>query len=918
MKTKILLFISLVLLCVSCQKEEVKLGSIVGVVSDKASGQFLPNVLIQLVKTGETKVTGDDGRFSFINLKAGTYTLVVSKSGYKPQTELQVIVNSNDIPVFIQLEKLPSSFQIIDENGDDLKELIFGYQDVTRSFSIRNNGFDKLIWSVDENKSNYVAKVSPSSGEIKSGKSAPVMVVIDRTKLNEGTNESSLFVKSQDNVSKEIKIKVLNYKSPKIVLYEAEKVNYDSATLVGSVLDPGIPEYSVFGFVLSSKNIPDLTNSEQKFSFQKKDVEKLNRISHTFTGLKDDTTYFARAYAISQIDTTYSSHIAFVTREVRRPQLKITKTGENGLQVSFKSEIIDNGGSPITEKGVCWSTEQMPEVGQNSQRTKDGTGDGAFTSTISGLLPNTTYYFRSYAKNADGYDYGYSDNQEIVLTTSGEPKLDIINVTQTSYNSVDVQYKVTDDAGSTIKEHGVCYANKQNPTINDTKIKNDNGGVNGECIIHIDGLQGNKEYYFRAYAINSADVPGYSNQMPYKIDLDKPTVITGNATAVTKKTAICSGSVTGDGGSPIIERGICWSATNPKPTLDNSNIVKAETSGIGSFTCALTGLNRATKYYYTAYALNNSGIPGYGEPLPFTTLADVPTVFTYDASVANGSIVLKGKIIDNGGYEITRCGFICNNGYNYEAPLSSGEFSRTIKTSELAPGTTYSFYAYAYNGSVNEPGKGETKNFTTPDGKPKVTNRGASVNSATSATIVGNITDDGGFTITECGVCYSKDISRPTKENSEYTTITNVKSGQFSSTITGLEPNTKYYYNVYALNGNGITYGIPDNFKTQNVTLTVKISQQPTYNGNSATIYGQISALGAEIVEYGVVYSISTQSPTIDNHLAKDNRYGSPSSSDVTFTVTGFQGQGMIYYRIYAISEFGNVAYSSSGYIIGL
>ena len=66
--------------------------------------------------------------------------------------------------------------------------------------------------------------------------------------------------------------------------------------------------------------------------------------------------------------------------------------------------VTSDGGSPVTERGVCWGTSQNPTT--DSDKTIDGSGSGSFTSTISGLSPNTPYYVRAYATNSIGTAYG--------------------------------------------------------------------------------------------------------------------------------------------------------------------------------------------------------------------------------------------------------------------------------------------------------------------------------------------------------------------------------------------------------------------------------------------------------------------------------------------------------------------------------
>jgi uncharacterized protein (TIGR02145 family) len=68
-------------------------------------------------------------------------------------------------------------------------------------------------------------------------------------------------------------------------------------------------------------------------------------------------------------------------------------------------EITDDKGSTVTARGICWSINQVPTI--NDSKTNDGSGAGNFISSISGLMPNTTYYARAYATNSHGTGYGF-------------------------------------------------------------------------------------------------------------------------------------------------------------------------------------------------------------------------------------------------------------------------------------------------------------------------------------------------------------------------------------------------------------------------------------------------------------------------------------------------------------------------------
>ena len=76
--------------------------------------------------------------------------------------------------------------------------------------------------------------------------------------------------------------------------------------------------------------------------------------------------------------------------------------------------ITNDGGTPVTQKGVVWSTSPSPTTANNS--TTNGSGTGSFTSNLTSLTASTTYYVRAYATNSAGTAYG---NEVSFTTTAG-------------------------------------------------------------------------------------------------------------------------------------------------------------------------------------------------------------------------------------------------------------------------------------------------------------------------------------------------------------------------------------------------------------------------------------------------------------------------------------------------------------------
>lgn len=78
-------------------------------------------------------------------------------------------------------------------------------------------------------------------------------------------------------------------------------------------------------------------------------------------------------------------------------------------------EVTSENGLAVTQRGVCWGTEPNPTL--SDSYTEDGDGIGKFTSTITGLTPDTKYYVRSYAKNAAGT--GFSPEKSFTTLPGG-------------------------------------------------------------------------------------------------------------------------------------------------------------------------------------------------------------------------------------------------------------------------------------------------------------------------------------------------------------------------------------------------------------------------------------------------------------------------------------------------------------------
>jgi hypothetical protein len=168
--------------------------------------------------------------------------------------------------------------------------------------------------------------------------------------------------------------------------------------------------------------------------------------------------------------------------------------------------ISDNGGSKVTARGICWSISQNPET--SSDKTEDGSGDGSFISSMSGLTPNTKFYVRAYATNSEGTAYG----NEITFTSAAVllPEIRTTVIKSITSTSAIAGGEVLSDGGGTIISRGVCWSTSTGPTVINNKTVE--SGELGEFLSDLSGLVPSTMYYIRAYATNSAGT-SYGNEI---------------------------------------------------------------------------------------------------------------------------------------------------------------------------------------------------------------------------------------------------------------------------------------------------------------------------------------------------------------------------------------------------------------------
>ncbi len=674
---------------------------------------------------------------------------------------------------------------------------------------------------------------------------------------------------------------------PTITTTSATSISQTTATTGGNITSDGGVTITARGVCWSTSPSPSLANSHSS------DGSGVGNFITNLTGLTSNTLFYIRAYATNNVGTAYGNELTFTTLINPLLPLLTTSALSNVTQTTATSggNITADGGSTVSFRGVCWGTSPGPTM-SNSYST-NGNGTGTFVSNLTGLTSNTLYYLRAYAVNANGTSFGneISFVTPVIITTTA-----VTGITQTTANSGGT---VTAGGGAIISARGVCWSTSANPTIANSHTTDGTGS--GTFVSNLTALTVNTFYYVRAYAINDYGIT-YGNELNFTATWTCGTSMTinhvaGTVAPVTK--TVTYGTVTNIPG----ETSKCWITSNLGADHQATAVNDTSEASAGWY----WQYNRTQGYKVTNNGTrtpNTTWITSINENLDWQTANDpctielgsgwrIPTNSEW-TNLSSGWTDWNGPW--NSGLKMHAAGEL-NNG---AALCYRGSHGFYWSSTQLSATSGKALHFESTNSKMDAFGKvfGIPLRCVRNAPPPTVTTTSVSNINQTTATSGGNVTYDGGTSVTSRGVCWST-TANPTIIDSH--TSDGSGTGTFISNLTGLIGNTDYYVRAYATNISATSYGDQKFFTTSptipilSTTFITLITTTTAVSGGTITSNG-----GDSIIARGVCWSI-TSNPTINgNHTTDGTGSGTFISNLIGLT------EGTIYHvRSYATNSIG-------------
>lgn len=312
---------------------------------------------------------------------------------------------------------------------------------------------------------------------------------------------------------------------PLVTTGNVSDIYREGAVLYGSIENLTNADIKEFGILCSDHQSMD----EPKALIA--ESENMSDYSVTVRDLTPGKTYYYCAYASSGYSMMKGEVKTFNTTETNPPifnNVSCDISYENGFKIT--AHVEDIGDQELLLCGFCYkeadATGTAPTIADKTIYVKDLNVD--FSSSIEGLVPNTTYLVRAFAGNSCGV--GYSKTVEISTSVAVIPVVSDISVDAVAISALSVSADVWLPEGEELTEAGFCWSSEAStPTIEHNHQNVIDQMQGSKMTYQINGLKAETEYNICAYVKSTTHGVIYGKVLKVKTNEEAVPVVPGGS-----------------------------------------------------------------------------------------------------------------------------------------------------------------------------------------------------------------------------------------------------------------------------------------------------------------------------------------------------------------------------------------------------
>ena len=369
------------------------------------------------------------------------------------------------------------------------------------------------------------------------------------------------------------------------------------------------------------------------------------------------------------------AEVAFTTRiPTGAPSVvTLTPTTITSSSATIRGNLIEVGTSSPT-MSLYWGPSDggnSTAAWANTQNLGTQANPGEFSSSLIGLQPNTTYFYRAYGANAQGEDWASSS--ETFTTASAPPTVENLAASNIMGTSVTIGATVNSTGGE-IPTLVIHYGDNDAGTGNwDSQL--DLGLQTSSDSGNISDLTPGTTYFFRAAATNSAGTSWAPSTATFSTtEINPPTITNSSASRINGTLATLNGEVSDAGGDPPTVT-IYYGTIDGESTPENWQLSVPGGIRTGSFSRLVSNLQPTTKYYFRAFAQNAAGSNWASISQTFTTpVFTPPSVVINEIHYDEDNKTIRSEFIElfnpsNDSVDLS--GYYFSSGIDFEFPAGT-------------------------------------------------------------------------------------------------------------------------------------------------------------------------------------------------------------------------------------------------------